>query len=70
MRTIRIYTPQFQALIDTYINEGIEALQTHLEGFEQPMNEEIRAYARAYISPVKVVYKDLDEAMKVWDTDV
>lgn len=34
--------------------------------FEQPMNECIREYARSYITPVKMFYKDLDEAMKVW----
>lgn len=37
--------------------------------YEQPVNDEIRAYARAYVSPVKIFYKDLDEAMKVWNID-
>lgn len=35
--------------------------------FEQSMNETIRDYARKYVSPVKVCYKDLDEAMRVWE---
>lgn len=38
--------------------------------FEQPMNESIKQYARSYTSPVKMFYKDLDEAMKVWGTEI
>lgn len=37
--------------------------------FEQPMNETIREYARNYIAPVKIFYKDFDEAAKVWGTE-
>lgn len=38
-----------------------------LPWFEQPMNETIRDYARKYVSPVKIYYKDLEEAMRVWE---
>jgi hypothetical protein len=34
--------------------------------FEQPMNETIRLYAREYVSPVKMYYRDLDEALDIW----
>ncbi len=38
--------------------------------WKQPMNETLREYAEGYISPVKMFYKDLDEAMKVWGTEI
>lgn len=38
--------------------------------YEQPMNETIREYACTYVSPVKIFYKDLDEAMRVWDNEI
>lgn len=34
-----------------------------------PMNETIREYACTYVSPVKMFYKDLDEAMRVWEEE-
>jgi hypothetical protein len=37
-----------------------------LPWFEQPMNETIRGYAREYVNPVKMFYKDLDEALDIW----
>jgi len=40
MRIIRLYTPKFQALIDTYVNQGLDALHTSIEGVEE-IKEEI-----------------------------
>lgn len=37
--------------------------------FQQPMNETIRGYAQAYVSPVKMFYKDIEEAMLVWEKE-
>lgn len=34
--------------------------------WEQPLNETIREYARNYVLPVNVYYKDLDEALDIW----
>lgn len=34
--------------------------------YEQPMNEEIRETARTYISPVKMFYEVLDQALEIW----
>lgn len=38
--------------------------------FEQPMNEEIRPFARSYISPVKMYYPSMDAQMDVWNTTI
>lgn len=37
--------------------------------YEQPMNATIREYACTYVSPVKMFYKGLDEAMRVWEEE-
>lgn len=34
------------------------------------MNEEIRAYARSYISPVKFFYPSMKAQMDVWGTTI
>lgn len=39
-----------------------------LSWFEEPMNENIRAYARSYIAPVKLQFPSLYEAAKDWGT--
>jgi hypothetical protein len=47
MRIIRIYTPEFQAKIDTYINEGLDAIEDNLAGIEEltePLNRELIAH--------------------------
>lgn len=36
---------------------------------ELPMNEAIREYTQKYVSPVKMWYKDLEEAEKAWRGD-
>lgn len=38
--------------------------------FEQEMNEEIRAYARSYISPVKQFYPSMEAQTAVWGTTI
>jgi len=35
--------------------------------YEQPMNEEIREYARKYVSPVKMFYPSFEQAMEQWE---
>lgn len=34
--------------------------------FEQPMNETIREYARQYVSPPKMFYPNMEEALRAW----
>lgn len=41
-----------------------------LPWFEQEMNEEIRAYARSYISPVKQFYPSMEAQTAVWGTTI
>ncbi|ATW58281.1 hypothetical protein CNR37_00074 [Pseudomonas phage ventosus] len=36
---------------------------------EQPMNEELREYARSYISPPKLYYPSMRAALDVWGQD-
>lgn len=36
--------------------------------FDAPMNENIREYARSYVSPVKEQHPTLYEAAKAWGT--
>lgn len=37
--------------------------------FEQPMNETIRAYARAYVLPVCVYFPSMEAALAHWGQD-